>query len=88
MEDYGSGYMIRQPSSLTLSLLYPQSMTYLIPSTVNDVSAMLVDTIHLRVPAWALSKIFAWRSAGSWEYMGRSSRGGTLSSWAIRSAST
>ena len=41
----------------TFNLLYPQSMTYLMPSTVSEVSAMLVDTIHFLVPSSALSKI-------------------------------
>lgn len=34
-------------------------MTYKMPSTVSEVSAMLVDTMHLRVPSGARSKILA-----------------------------
>ena len=50
----------------------------MIPSTVREVSAILVDTMHLRVPSGALSKIFACRSDGSVEYMGRIIRGGDI----------
>lgn len=45
---------------------------------------------HFRTPSSADSKILAWRSAGSWEYMGSSSSGGILplSKEPSRSAST
>ena len=51
----------------TFILQYPLSMTYRMPSTVNDVSAMLVDTMHFRAPSGAGSNILACRSEGSWE---------------------
>mmetsp|Transcript_96090 Transcript_96090/g.255296 ORF Transcript_96090/g.255296 Transcript_96090/m.255296 type:complete len:203 (+) Transcript_96090:504-1112(+) len=49
----------------SFSLQYPVSMTYLMPSTVSDVSAMLVATMILRLSE--LSKIFACMSDGSCE---------------------
>jgi len=56
--------------------------SYLMPSTVSEVSAMLVLTMHFRVPPSASSKIFACKSAGNCEYMGKSNKGGTPSpSW-------
>ena len=45
----------------TFILQYPVSMTYRMPSTVSEVSAMLVETMHLRVPSGAGSKILACR---------------------------
>lgn len=43
-------------ADITLSLQYPESTTNMIPSTVRDVSAMFVATIHFLTPSGALSK--------------------------------
>mmetsp|Transcript_15676 Transcript_15676/g.59484 ORF Transcript_15676/g.59484 Transcript_15676/m.59484 type:complete len:308 (-) Transcript_15676:713-1636(-) len=49
----------------------PASITYLIPSMVSDVSAMLVEKMTLRAPSGVGSKIRACWSAGRAEYSGR-----------------
>jgi len=41
----------------TLSLQYPESITYLTPSKVNEVSAIFVATMHFQISD--TSKIFA-----------------------------
>ena len=51
----------------TFILQYPESTTYMMPSRVSDVSAMLVATTHLRRPPGAFWKILACRSEGNWE---------------------
>lgn len=48
----------------TFNLQYPQSITYLIPSIVREVSAMLVETTHFREPGGVFSKIRAWKEDG------------------------
>lgn len=53
---------------------------------VRDVSAIFVATIHLRIPSGAFWKIFACRSLGSCEYIGRIARGGASSSSSKRSS--
>ena len=45
----------------TFILQYPASTTYMIPSSVSDVSAMFVATTHFRRPSGARWKIFAWK---------------------------
>lgn len=50
---------------ITFILQYPESMTYKIPSTVNEVSAIFVDTITFRPPSGAGSKILACKSEGN-----------------------
>lgn len=48
----------------SFSFLYPVSMTDTTPGIVNDVSAMLVATMTLRVCLGAVAKIFAWAAGG------------------------
>jgi hypothetical protein len=48
----------------SFSFLYPVSMTDTTPGIVNDVSAMLVATMTLRVFFGAVAKIFAWAAGG------------------------
>lgn len=55
---------------------------------VSEVSAMLVATTHFRKPSGDRWNILAWRSDGSWEYMGSTESCGALSISASRSAST
>ena len=50
-----------------LILQYPGSTTYLIPSMVNDVSAILVARTTFRVPLGAGSNTFACSSVGRFE---------------------
>ena len=45
-------------------------MTYFMPSTVSDVSAMFVLTMHLRVPCSAPSKICGWIGRGQMSLIG------------------
>jgi hypothetical protein len=52
------------------SFALPQSMTYLIPGIVRDVSATLVATTTRRVPAGGGSNTFICFSVGSKEYNG------------------
>lgn len=49
----------------TFSLQYPESITYRMPSTVSDVSAMLVHTTHFRMPSgvFANTRLYASRAA-------------------------
>jgi hypothetical protein len=52
------------------SFALPQSMTYLIPGIVKDVSATLVATTTRRVPVGGGSNTFICFSVGSKEYNG------------------
>ena len=52
------------------SFALPQSMTYLIPGMVRDVSATLVATTTRRVPVGGGSNTFICFSVGSKEYNG------------------
>lgn len=52
------------------SFALPESMTYLIPGMVSDVSATLVATTTSRVPAGGGSNTFICFSVGSKEYNG------------------
>lgn len=40
-------------ASYDISFTFPESTTKRIPSTVKDVSAIFVETIHLRIPSGA-----------------------------------
>lgn len=40
-------------TNVTLSLQYPESTTNMIPSTVSEVSAMFVATMHFLTPSGA-----------------------------------
>lgn len=46
---------------------------------VSDVSAMFVATMHFLTPSGAFWKIFACRSEGSWEYIGKIASWGAFS---------
>ena len=69
----------------TFILQYPESTTYMIPSNVNEVSAIFVATTHFRSPSFVRWKIFACKSEGNWEYMGRMTSSGASSTSAKRS---
>ena len=57
--------------------------------SLSSVVFVLITTISLFPSVLGCKCTLAWRSAGSWEYMGRSSRGGTPPSRsAMRSART
>lgn len=60
----------------------------MIPSTVNEVSAMFVATTHFRKPSGDFWKIFACKSDGSCEYIGNTVNCGALSISPSLSANT
>lgn len=59
----------------TFSLQKPESTTYLMPSTVSEVSAMFVHTTHLRYPFGVSLKTSACLEADCSEYIGSTSSG-------------
>ena len=59
----------------TFSLQKPESTTYLMPSTVSDVSAMFVQTTHLRIPFGVFANTSDCFDALCSEYMGSISSG-------------
>ena len=59
-------------------LCLPESMTWRMPGTVIEVSAMLVDMMTLRVNFGVGWKTLCWRYGGRAAYRGRIRRAGRL----------
>ena len=58
----------KQYLGLTKKATLPESAMNLIPSIVIDVSAMFVETIHLRTPSGAISKTLVKKDNKSLNY--------------------